>query len=51
MKVVPGEPPMYSGFLDCVKKMYAKEGLRGFYKVTHPLFSLSLTLTLPLPYP
>lgn len=32
MKVVPGEAPPYAGFLDCTKKMYAREGLRGFYK-------------------
>lgn len=28
----PGETPMYTGTLDCAKKILAKEGLRGFYK-------------------
>jgi len=32
MTVVPGQPAPYSGFLDCTRKMYAAEGLRGFYK-------------------
>ncbi|KAK2176766.1 hypothetical protein NP493_642g00023 [Ridgeia piscesae] len=28
----PGQAPMYSGMLDCTKKMFLKEGIRGFYK-------------------
>jgi len=28
----PGQPPLYSGTLDCAKKILAKEGFGGFYK-------------------
>ncbi|KAI0213103.1 Mitochondrial carnitine/acylcarnitine carrier protein [Lamellibrachia satsuma] len=28
----PGQSPIYSGMLDCTKKMFLKEGIRGFYK-------------------
>ena len=27
-----GQPPMYSGAIDCVKKTIANEGPRGLYK-------------------
>lgn len=28
----PGQAPMYTGTLDCAKKIFAKEGPKGFYK-------------------
>ena len=31
-KPAPGQPPMYTGTLDCVKKTVKHEGFRGLYK-------------------
>ena len=31
-KPAPGQPPMYAGTLDCVKKTVKHEGFRGLYK-------------------
>jgi solute carrier family 25 carnitine/acylcarnitine transporter 20/29 len=31
-KPQPGQPPLYSGTWDCAKKIFIKEGPRGFYK-------------------
>lgn len=44
----PGEQPMYSGTLDCIKKTVAKEGVTGLYKgmgaplaAIAPIFAIS----------
>ena len=31
-KPAPGQPAMYAGTLDCVKKTVKHEGIRGLYK-------------------
>ncbi|KAF9435056.1 Mitochondrial carrier protein ymc2 [Entomortierella beljakovae] len=31
---LPGQAPLYTGTLDCVKKTLSKEGIKGFYKGT-----------------
>ena len=28
----PGQAPMYAGAIDCVKKTFVTEGVKGFYK-------------------
>ena len=38
--VAQGEPRMYNGIMDAVKKIYAREGLHGFYKGTMPAILL-----------
>ncbi|KAF9160094.1 Mitochondrial carrier protein ymc2 [Actinomortierella ambigua] len=38
---LPGQPPKYTGTLDCVKQTLSKEGIRGFYKgTTTPLIGI-----------
>lgn len=39
-KPKPGEPPMYAGALDCVKRTVAKEGFFALYKVSYKRFHL-----------
>ncbi|KAF5291402.1 hypothetical protein FQR65_LT01712 [Abscondita terminalis] len=40
-KVVPGQAPLYSGMLDCIRKTVAKEGVFGLYKgIGAPLISV-----------
>jgi solute carrier family 25 carnitine/acylcarnitine transporter 20/29 len=31
-KPTPGQPPIYSGTFDCARKIFVKEGPKGFYK-------------------
>lgn len=41
-KPAPGQSPMYTGMFDCVKKIFAKEGFKGFYKgMAAPLFGVA----------
>ncbi|KAK4874112.1 hypothetical protein RN001_013472 [Aquatica leii] len=40
-KPAPGQPPLYTGTLDCIKKTIAKEGFFGLYKgIGAPLVSM-----------
>uniref|UniRef100_A0A6B2LC41 Mitochondrial carrier protein n=1 Tax=Arcella intermedia TaxID=1963864 RepID=A0A6B2LC41_9EUKA len=32
MQIIPGQPPPYSGVIDCATKMITKEGVLGLYK-------------------
>jgi len=42
MAVVPGQPPPYSGVLDCARKTLMREGLKGLYKgVVAPLIGVT----------
>lgn len=38
--VTQGEPRVYNGIMDAVRKIYAREGVRGFYKGTLPALML-----------
>lgn len=41
-KPAPGEPPMYTGVVDCVRKTIATQGLRGIYRgVMPPLIGIT----------
>jgi len=42
MQIVPGEPPPYTGVLDCASKIISKEGVTGLYKgMLAPLFGVT----------
>jgi len=42
MQIVPGEPPPYTGVLDCASKIISKEGITGLYKgMLAPLFGVT----------
>ncbi|KAF9896630.1 Mitochondrial carrier protein ymc2, partial [Lobosporangium transversale] len=44
---MPGQAPLYSGTLDCVKKTLSKEGIRGFYKgTTTPLVGVGACVSI-----
>ena len=36
----PGQAPMYTSAMDCVRKTIAKEGPKGLYKGKNPLLSM-----------
>eukprot|EP00743_Colponemidia_sp_Colp-15_P001943 GILK01002115.1.p1 GENE.GILK01002115.1~~GILK01002115.1.p1 ORF type:complete len:310 (-),score=50.22 GILK01002115.1:112-1041(-) len=41
-KVIPGQPAMYTGLVDCIKKTYHHEGVAGFYRgVMSPIAGVS----------
>lgn len=41
-KPAPGQSPMYTGTIDCARKIFLKEGPRGFYKgMTGPLVGVT----------
>ncbi|KAI9136280.1 mitochondrial carrier [Paraphysoderma sedebokerense] len=43
----PGQPPLYNGVVDCVKKTYQNDGFRGFYKGTlTPLLGVGLCVSI-----
>lgn len=42
MTVVPGQPPPYSGVIDCAQKIMAKEGVRGLFRgMAAPLYGVT----------
>ncbi|KAF9274973.1 Mitochondrial carrier protein ymc2 [Mortierella alpina] len=44
---LPGQAPLYTGTLDCVKKTLAKEGFKGFYKgTTTPLVGVGACVSI-----
>ncbi|KAG0350792.1 mitochondrial carrier domain-containing protein [Gamsiella multidivaricata] len=44
---LPGQAPLYTGMLDCVKQTIAKEGFRGFYKgTTTPLVGVGACVSI-----
>ncbi|KAG0291617.1 Mitochondrial carrier protein ymc2 [Dissophora globulifera] len=44
---LPGQAPLYTGTLDCVKKTLSKEGFRGFYKgTTTPLVGVGACVSI-----
>lgn len=44
---LPGQAPLYSGTLDCVKKTLSKEGIKGFYKgTTTPLVGVGACVSI-----
>ncbi|KAF8926605.1 mitochondrial carrier domain-containing protein [Dissophora ornata] len=44
---LPGQAPLYTGTLDCVKKTLAKEGVKGFYKgTTTPLVGVGACVSI-----
>ncbi|KAF9356345.1 Mitochondrial carrier protein ymc2 [Mortierella sp. AD094] len=44
---LPGQAPLYTGTLDCVKKTLSKEGIKGFYKgTTTPLVGVGACVSI-----
>ncbi|KAG0212784.1 Mitochondrial carrier protein ymc2 [Mortierella sp. GBA30] len=44
---LPGQAPLYTGTLDCVKKTLSKEGFKGFYKgTTTPLVGVGACVSI-----